>query len=89
MQLTSIGGSMVIDFYPIKNKNDRLFPNHKLKVLSFRGKTIKKSIINYDDFTRELTDRIENYDYKVTDNKKSVPQYHTFSKGELAWVKYH
>ena len=76
---------MVIDYYPTKSIfTNKIIDEVFLKVLTFKGKTIKKSIINYDDFTRELTDRIENYDYKVTDNKKSVPQYHTFSKGELA-----
>ena len=55
MQLTSIGGSMVIDYYPTKSIFDnKILDEVFLKVLTFKGKTIKKSIIKGQAYTDEL-----------------------------------
>ena len=75
MQLTA--KSIVLDYYPIKNGNSNLIPDKFLRVLSFKGDTQTKRIISEEQMNEEITDRVSNYDYNVTDNLLNLPQFHT------------
>ena len=61
MQLTSSGGTMVVDFYPIKDSTQFVY-----KVLKFQGaKTMSAKCITKRDFERECDERIA-LGYEVT-----------------------
>ena len=75
MQLTA--KSIVLDYYPIKNGNSNILPDKFLRVLSFKGDTQTKRIISEEQMNEEITDRVSNYDYNVTDNLLNLPQFHT------------
>ena len=79
MQITSQSGSVVIDYYPTKNWNNDIFPDMYLRILSFRGGTMNKRIVSSAIRDMEVIDRVDNYDYVVTDNHKNRPQYATKS----------
>ena len=74
MQITAKKGSMVLDFYPIKGWDDISIPDKFLRILTFRGETQTKRIVSSDIMDSEVTDRVENYGYKVTDYH-TIPQY--------------
>ena len=73
MQLTA--KSIVLDYYPIKNGNSNILPDKFLRVLSFKGDTQTKRIISEAQMNEEITDRVSNYNYNVTDNNDNLPQY--------------
>ena len=73
MQLTA--KSIVLDYYPIKNGNNNILPDKFLRVLSFKGDTQTKRIISEAQMNEEITDRVSNYNYNVTDNNDNLPQY--------------
>ena len=75
MQLTA--KSIVLDYYPIKNGNSNLIPDKFLRILSFKGATMNKRIVNEDKMNEEILDRVTNYNYNVTDNLLNLPQFHT------------
>ena len=79
MQITSQKGSVVIDYYPTKNWNNDIFPDMYLRILSFRGGTMNKRIVSSAIRDMVVIDRVDNYDYVVTDNHKNRPQYATKS----------
>lgn len=61
MQLTSTTGTMVVDYYPIKNSTQFLY-----KVLKFRGvDTMSTKCITKKEFEREMNERI-GMGYEVT-----------------------
>ena len=66
MQITSNGGSMVVDFYPVKDWDNNIINNRILKVLSFRGDTQKKMLISRDEFYYQVREYIKECKYKVT-----------------------
>ena len=74
MQIKSIDESMCVDFYEIKGANGQLDRQNRLKVLTFKGNTVKKGVINVYKMAEELDDYIQNYNYKVTINTKRPPQ---------------
>ena len=74
MQLTA--KSIVLDYYPIKNGNNNILPDKFLRVLSFKGDTQTKRIISEEQMNEEITDRVSNYYYNVTDNLLNLPQFH-------------
>ena len=75
MQITSQSGSMVLDYYPIRCPiTNNISTDYMFKVLSFMGNTVKKSVINFDEFAEDIDTRIVNHNYIVTDNKKGLPQ---------------
>ena len=57
---------MVVDFYPVKNCDDKLISNRMLKVLSFKGDTQKKMIITRDEFYYQVREYIKDCKYSVT-----------------------
>ena len=83
MQLTS--RSIVLDYYPIKNGNNNILPDKFLRVLSFKGDTQTKRIISEEQMNEEITDRVSNYNYNVTDNHANRPQLHT-NLGGVKWL---
>ena len=46
MQIQAKGGSMVLDFYPIKDWNGYTIPDKFLRILTFRGQTQNKRIVS-------------------------------------------
>ena len=74
MQIKSINESMCVDFYEIKDINGKIDTQNRLKVLTFKGNTVKKGVINVWKMAEELDDYIQNYNYKVTINTKRPPQ---------------
>ena len=66
MELTSIDGNMVVDFYPVKNLDNTPINNRMLKVLSFRGDMQKKMIISKDEFYYQVREYILKCKYSVT-----------------------
>ena len=75
MQLTA--KSIVLDYYPIKGMSNNIFPDKFLRVLSFKGDTQTKRIVNEAQMNDEILDRVSNYNYNVTDNLLNLPQFHT------------
>ena len=75
MQITSKKGSIVLDYYPIKNLNDNIYQDEVLRVLSFKGETQTKRIITTERMGDEVLDRKDNFDYIITDNSKGLPQF--------------
>ena len=76
MQIQAKGGSMVLDYYPIKDAYNNTIVDQFLRILTFRGETQTKRIVNSQIMDSEVTDRVENYGYKVTEYH-TIPQYHT------------
>ena len=75
MQLTSLKGSMVIDYYPTKSIFDnKIIDEVFLKIVSFKGKTMKKSIIKGEAYTDELVS-YKDHDYAITINTKRPAQF--------------
>ena len=81
MQLTA--KSIVLDYYPIKNGNSNLIPDKFLRILSFKGQTQTKRIISEAQLNEEITDRVSNYNYNVTDNHVNRPQFTSQIGGTL------
>ena len=74
MQIKSSCESMCVDFYEIKDIHGKIDTNNRLKVLTFKGQTVRKGIINVWNMAEELDDYLQNYNYKVTINTKRPPQ---------------
>ena len=75
MQLTA--RSICIDYYPIKTWSNNIIPEKYLRILTFKGQTQTKRIISEAQLNEEITDRVTNYSYNVTDNHTNRPQFHT------------
>ena len=74
MQIKSSCESMCVDFYEIKDINGKIDTQNRLKVLTFKGNTVKKGVINVWKMAEQLDDYLQNYNYKVTINTKRQPQ---------------
>ena len=74
MQIKSQCESMCVDFYEIKDIHGKIDTQNRLKVLTFKGQTVRKGIINVWNMAEELDDYLQNYNYKVTINTKRPPQ---------------
>ena len=74
MQIKSSCESMCVDYYEIKDINGKIDTQNRLKVLTFLGETMKKSVINVYKMAEELNDYLWNCNYKVTINTKRPPQ---------------
>ena len=75
MQLTA--KSIVLDYYPIKTWSNNIIAEKYLRILTFKGQTQTKRIISEAQLNEEITDRVTNYSYNVTDNHTNRPQFHT------------
>ena len=74
MQIKSSCESMCVDYYEIKDVHGKIYTQNSLKVLTFKGNTVKKGVINVWKMAEELDDYLWNYNYKVTINTKRPPQ---------------
>ena len=81
MQLTA--RSICIDYYPIKTWSNNIIPDKFLRILTFRGETQTKRIITEAQLNEEITDRVTNYSYNVTDNHTNRPQFTSQIGGAL------
>ena len=77
MEVTAQGGSMVVDFLPLKDWDNTPIDTHFLKVLSFKGSNMNKRVITKDTMREEITDRVDNFTYEVTDSAEGNIQYAT------------
>ena len=75
-QITAKGGSVVLDYYPLKDWNNNILPDKYLRILTFRGETQNKRYINEAQLDSEVKDRVDNFSYKITDNLDNLPQYY-------------
>ena len=75
MQISSSKGSMVLDFYPIKDWNENIIPGKFLRILSFLGQTQTKRIVTKKTMDEDVNSRINDYGYVVRDNLFRFPQY--------------
>ena len=75
MQISSRKGSMVLDFYPIKDWNDNIVEGKFLRILSFMGKTQTKRIVSQETMDEDVNSRVNDFDYVVRDNELRFPQY--------------
>lgn len=67
MQLTAKGGTMVVDFYPVKFATGEIHNRLMLKVVNFMTDQQSMRYINKKDMQREIDSRVEGYGYEVTD----------------------
>ena len=65
MQITSNGGSMVVDFYPVKDWDNTPINNRILKVLSFKGNTQHKMLITRDEFYYQVKQYVDKHKYQI------------------------
>ena len=75
MQISSSKGSMVLDFYPIKDWNENIIPGKFLRILSFMGQTQTKRIVTKKTMDEDVNNRVNDYGYVVRDNLFRFPQY--------------
>ena len=83
MQITANKGSMVLDFYPIKDWSNNIIPDKYLRILTFKGQTQTKRIVTQDKLDEEVRDRVDNYNYVITGNNDNLPQFHSQFGGVL------
>ena len=83
MKIEAKGGTIVIEYYPIKSWSSNIFPDKFLRVLSFKGDIMNKRIVNEDKMNEEIIDRVTNYTYNVTDNLLNLPQFFTLNEVTL------
>ena len=79
MQITANKGSMILDYYPIKDWNNNIIPDKFLRILTFRGETQTKRIVSRQIMDEDVISRTEDYGYKVT-QFHSIPQYSLLHK---------
>ena len=77
MKISSKEGTVVLDYYPLKSWQSKIFPEKYLRVLSFKGDIQNKRIVTEEKLDEEVRDRVDNYNYNVTDNLLNLPQFHT------------
>ena len=75
MQISSKKGSMVLDFYPIKDWNNNIIPGKFLRILSFMGQTQTKRVVTKEIMDEDVNNRINDYGYIVRDSEFRFPQY--------------
>ena len=74
MKLQSQDGSMVVDFYPIKNPQGNVVKEWYLKVLSFMGETQSKKFLNRIEMNLEIESYLNHsIPYEVVDFN-TIPQ---------------
>ena len=75
MQISSKKGSMVLDFYPIKDWNNNIIPDKFLRILSFMGQTQTKRIVTKEVMDEDVNNRVNDYGYVVRDSEFRFPQF--------------
>ena len=75
MQIQSNSGSVVIDFYPIKTWTNEYITDKFLRILTFNGVTQTKRIVSSFNMGDDILNRLNNFDFIVTDNTKGLTQF--------------
>ena len=83
MQISAKGGTIVLDYYPIKTWSNNIIPEKYLRILTFKGETQTKRIVTQDKLDEEVRDRVDNYKYSITNNNDNLPQFHSQLGGAL------
>ena len=83
MQISAKGGTIVLDYYPIKTWSNNIIPDKYLRILSFKGETQTKRIVSTSQLDEEVRDRVDNYNYVITGNNDNLPQFHSQFGGVL------
>jgi len=83
MQISAKGGTIVLDYYPIKTWSNNIIPDKFLRILSFKGETQTKRIVSTSQLDEEVRDRVDNFNYSITGNKDNLPQFHSHLGGAL------
>ena len=76
MQISAKGGTIVLDYYPIKTWSNNIIPDKFLRILTFKGETQTKRIVSTSQLDEEVRDRVDNFTYRITGNKDNLPQFH-------------
>ena len=74
-QITAKGGSVVLDYYPLKDWENNILPDKYLRILTFKGETQNKRYISEAQLDNEVRDRVDSFGYKITDNLERFPQF--------------
>ena len=80
MQISSKKGSMVLDFYPIKDYNDNIVEGKFLRILSFMGQTQTKRVVTKEVMDEDVNNRVNDYGYVVRDSEFRFPQFVSFTE---------
>jgi hypothetical protein len=83
MKIEAKGGTICLDYYPIKNWSNNIIPEKYLRILTFKGQTQTKRIVTQDKLDEEVRDRVDNYNYVITGNNDNLPQFHSQFGGVL------
>ena len=75
MQICSKKGSMVLDFYPIKDWNNNIIEGKFLRILSFMGQTQTKRVVTQEVMDEDVNNRVNDYGYVVRDSELRFPQF--------------
>ena len=80
MQICSKKGSMVLDFYPIKDWNNNIIEGKFLRILSFMGQTQTKRVVTKEVMDEDVNNRVNDYGYVVRDSEFRFPQFVSFTE---------
>ena len=76
MRIESNCGNLNVDYYPTKSiLTNKIIPDSTLKVVSHKGKTQYKVILNDYDCTNDITTKNDSGEWTITENTKLPPQY--------------
>ena len=81
MQIQSNSGSVVIDYYPVKTWTNKYITDKFLRILTFNGVTQTKRIVSSFNMGDDILNRLNNFDFIVTDNTKGLPQFSSLVEG--------
>ena len=81
MELTSRDGNMGVDFYPVKTWGNVNITDKFLRILTFNGVTQTKRIVSSFNMGDDILNRVNNFDFIVTDNTKGIPQFSSLVEG--------
>ena len=81
MQIQSNSGSVVIDYYPVKTWTNKYITDKFLRILTFNGETLTKRIVTAFNMGDDILNRVNNFDFVVTDNTKGIVQFSSLVEG--------
>ena len=74
MQFKSESGNQIVDYYEVKDWRNKVSNLTRLKVVTYKGKTVENEAINVFDMAEEI-DILLDMNYAVTCNTKRPAQY--------------
>ena len=76
MRIKSDCGNLNVDYYPTKSiLTNKIIPDSNLKVVSFRGKTQYKVILNDYDCGDDIIKKNDSGEWIITENKTLPAQF--------------